>query len=354
MTTRSDLALAGSNTKPEAPSAPANRRLSPFVGVALASFGALILALAINSHLLPEPAPYDRVSVDAEPSSYADLGLTEDARTAAAIRRLEWRTPGVRGPVAAALVATGPDQRAVALDWQNFVTEPVLFSDLSVKEVSKVLAAIRDNVPPDATLLSWWDFSRKVRLIAQRRAPLDDPQARGLLFPAAWMGSSDRVLSGERAFWGKGAAKPDEELFSRYIDALLLEEAAGAETLRALVPDGNAFIAVHLSDIWKAATANPGRIGIAYRDFPAAGQSHGVMKAVRQWMDEAKFNGAYAVEPIGNAVRIHYLTDKSSSNTLLAKLLPFSESNPLLLNEFELVYQHRGFWIYKIKPKAAS
>lgn len=323
-------------------------------GLALAAAGAVIAALALNSALLPDATPYERVAVAADPSSYAELGLADQKQEAAGIRRFEWRTQGVRGPVASALVATDENQRTVALDWQNFVTEPVIYSDLSVKEVGKVLTAIRDNVPENATILSWWDLSRKIRFLAQRQAPLDDPQARGLLVPSAWKRSAGSVLADETAFWGKGVPQSEQQTFSRYIDALMLEESAGADALRALAPGREAYIAVHLSDIWKAASIRPESISIAYRDFPGAGQSHGVMKAVRQWIGESKIEGAYAVEPVGNAVRIHYLTNKASAGTLLAKLLPFSESNPLQLKEFELVYQHRGFWIYKIKPKEST
>lgn len=329
----------------------ASRRPWAKAGIGLALAGAALVALVINSTLQPEPVPYERVSVAVEPASYADVGLGEESRKDANIHRLEWRTEGVRGPVASALVATGPDRRMVALDWQNFVTEPVLSADLSIKEVGKVLAAIRQHVPETATLLSWWDLSRKIRFVAQRQAPLDDPLARGLMVPSAWVQSSGRVLSQEQAFWGQGVPQGDEETFGRFIDALAMDEAAGAEALRALAPAGDAYVAVHLSDIWKAASARPDKISIAYRDFPATNQAHGVIKAARQWMREAKMDGAYSVEPIGSAVRLHYLTNKESENILLAKLLPFSESNPLLLKDFELVYQHRGFWIYRIVPK---
>jgi hydroxylamine oxidation protein HaoB len=320
-------------------------------GIGLALAGAILMALAINSALQPDPVPYERVPVAVEPASYADLGLGKGSRRDANIHRLEWRTQGVRGPVASALVATGPDSRMVALDWQNFVTEPVLSADLSIKEVGKVLAAIRQHVPETATLLSWWDLSRKIRFVSQCKAPLDDPLARGLMVPSAWSQSSDRVLSQEQAFWGQGVPKADEETFGRFIDALMMDEAAGAEALRALAPAGDVYIAVHLSDIWKAASARPDKISITYRDFAATNQAHGVIKAARQWMREAKIDGAYSVEPIGSAVRLHYLTNKESENMLLAKLLPFSESNPLLLKDFELVYQHRGFWIYRIVQK---
>jgi len=329
----------------------ASKRPFAKAGIGLAVAGAALLVLAINSALQPDPVPYERVSVAVEPASYADVGLGEESRKDANIHRLEWRTAGVRGPVASALVATGPDRRVVALDWQNFVTEPVLAADLSVTEVGKVLAAIRQHVPETATLLSWWDLSRKIRFIAQRQAPLDDPLARGLLVPSAWSQSSGRVLSQEQAFWGQGVPKADEETFGRFIDALLMDEAAGAEALRSLAPASDVYVALHLSDIWKAASARPDKISIAYRDFPATNQAHGVIKAARQWMHEAKMDGAYSVEPIGSAVRLHYLTSKESENILLAKLLPFSESNPLLLKDFELVYQHRGFWIYKVVPR---
>ncbi len=329
----------------------ASKRPFAMAGLGIALAGAVLVALAINSALQPAPFPYERAAVAVEPASYADVGLDEQARKDASIHRMEWRTQGVRGPVASALVATGPDRRMVALDWQNFVTEPVLSADLSVKEVGKVLAAIRQHVPETATLLSWWDLSRKIRLVAHRQAPLDDPLARGLMVPSAWSQSSGQVLSQEQAFWGQGVPKGDEAAFSRFIDALMMDEADGAEALRALAPAGDVYVAVHLSDIWKAASARPDKISIAYRDFPATNQAHGVIKAARQWMLDAKMDGAYSVEPIGGAVRLHYLTNKQSENILLAKLLPFSQSNPLLLRDFELVYQHRGFWIYKIAAK---
>ncbi|MEQ1716905.1 MAG: hydroxylamine oxidation protein HaoB, partial [Hyphomicrobium sp.] len=265
------------------------------------------------------------------------------------VKKLEWRVAGVREAVAAAFVATDADGRNVALDWRNNVTEPVFSTDLTMTEVSKVLAAIREHVPADAVVLSWWDLSRKIRLIAQRQAPLDDPQARGLILPAAWNSVSGLVDSSEREFWGKGVPKADGEKFTSYIDALLLDEAKGADSLRALAPGGkDVYVAVHLSDVWKAAAARPDLIEIAYRDFPAAGQSHGVMKATREWISGQKIEGGYAVEPIGNAVRLHYFAKKVSSELLIAKMLPFSTSNPMRLERLQLVYQHRGFWVYKL------
>ena len=324
------------------------------VGIGLAAAGAALLGLAINSTFQPDVPPYERVSVSVDTAVAANMGLADEQLQSGGLHRLEWRATDVRNPVASALVMKGQDRRLVALDWQNSVTEPVFSTDLSTSEVSKVLTAIREHVAASATVLAWWDMSRKIRLIAQRAAPLDDPQARGLMVPSAWTHSADKILANEQSLWGEGVPPSDEAYFSRFIDALLMDEHAGAAALRELASDGETYVAVHLSDIWKAASARPNRIAIAYRDFPGAGLAHGVIKAARQWMNESKMDNAYAVEPIGNAVRLHYLTNKESAQTLLTKLLPFSESNPMLLSEFELVYQHRGFWIYRIKPKGKT
>lgn len=315
--------------------------------IVMMALGAIMTGLAINSALQPAELPYEKAIVDALPDAFKAMALPA-SDTALQVKKLEWRVPGVRGAVAEAFVATDADGRNVPLDWRNNVTEPVLSADLTMTEVSKVLTAIREHVPSDAVVLSWWDLSRKIRLIGQRQAPLDDPRARGLILPAAWHSASSLVNASEVAFWGKGVPAAEGEKFTSYIDALLLDEPKGADALRALAPGKDVYVAVHLSDVWKTAAARPDRIEIAYRDFPGAGQSHGVMKATREWISGQKIVGGYAIEPVGNAVRLHYFSSKASSDLLIAKLLPFSTSNPMQLKRLQLVYQHRGFWIYRL------
>lgn len=315
--------------------------------------GAILVGLAVNSALQPAEMPYEKLTVDAQPDAYKAAAL-RDAGPAMPVKRLEWRTPGVREALATTLVATDTDGRNVSLEWQNNMTEPVFFADLNGNEVDKVLTAIQEHVPTDAVVLSWWDLSRKIRLIAQRQAPLDDPVARGLIVPTAWSSVSDRVAAEERAFWGKGVPQSDGETFTSFIDALLLDELKGAEALQALAPGKDIYVAVHLSDVWKAAVTRPDRIEIAYKDFPGSGQSHGVMRGTQKWIREHNIDGGYAVDLIGNAVRLHYLKNESSSDMLITKMLPFSTSNPMELEKLDLVYQHRGFWIYKLKTKSGT
>lgn len=269
----------------------------------------------------------------------AGLGLAPDA-----LRRIEITSPEERRPVATGLVALdGP--RLAPLVWRNEVTEPILFADVSASDATKVLSAIREHVPEGAIVLAWWDLSRAIRATTTKDAPLDDPQARGLLIPQAW---TEAATTESRRF-GAGTPPRDAEKFSRFIDALLSDEVSGANSLKELASGRPAYVAVHISDVWKAAAAQPERLTIAYKDFPSSGVSHGVIKSATQWMRDNKIDGAFAVEPLGGATRLHYFERKNDSDALIAKLLPFSTSNPLQLDNLELAYQHKGWWVYRLK-----
>jgi hydroxylamine oxidation protein HaoB len=310
--------------------------------------GAALLAWAAYSSLRPPGAPYE-MRFSPMPagalSEVAEYGLDS-----APLERIEITAPDARRPIATAIVMRAADGRLAPLSWRNAVTEPVFFAELVPSDAAKVLAAIREHVPSEAVVLSWWDFSRLIRSVAGRQAPLDDPLARGLLAPAAWRSSGDHVSEQQRSLWGAGVPNNDGEGFAKFIHALLLDEAHGAAALAEIAGGKPAYLAVRLSDIWKAAAVHPDRVSIAYKDFPGASGAHGVMKAASQWMQERKIEGGYAVEPIGAAIRLHYLPRKSDSELLIARLLPFSTSNPMRLERFDLVYQHKDYWIYKLKP----
>jgi hydroxylamine oxidation protein HaoB len=237
---------------------------------------------------------------------------------------------------------------ATPLGWRNAVTEPVFFADIDPADTAKVLAAIREHAPTEAVVFAWWDMSCRIRALAGRQAPLDDPLARGLLTPSAWTVNVAAINENQRAYWGAGVPSGEGEAFAKFIDTLLMDEARGVAALVEIAGGREVFVAVHLSDAWKAAAARPDLLSIAYRDFPGGGDTHGVMKAAREWLQENGIEGGFAVEPMGGAIRLHYLPRKTDSARLLARLLPFSTSNPLKLERLELVYQHKGYWIYKL------
>jgi hydroxylamine oxidation protein HaoB len=330
--------LRAKRSNPEARGVGVNRAL----GAALIALGAALMGWSAYSTLRPI-AHYDAKLSPAPPDATKD---TEGFRIKSELlQQIAVKTPDERRPVATGLVAHDRNQRLVPLVWRNGVTESIFFADVSAADLVKVLTAIREHAPEDAVVLAWWDLSRAIRLIAERDAPLDDSEARGLQLPAAWTEARDI----ERARWGAGASAQSAQAFGDFIDAMLSDEARGAETLRKLAGGKPAYVVAHISDVWKAAATRPERLSIAYKDFPSSGVSHGLIKSAQQWMRENRIDGAFAVEPMLGATRLHYFQRKDDAETLIAKLLPFSTSNPMRLERFELVYQHKGWWIYRLK-----
>ncbi|MEK4034135.1 hydroxylamine oxidation protein HaoB [Methylocystis sp. IM3] len=311
------------------------------VGAALVVAGLGLIGWAGYSAL--QPVSHYALSLATAPADeakeVASLGLPPEA-----LQHVEITSPDERRPIANGLVAR-EGERLAPIVWRNEVTEPILFADISASDAAKVLAAIREHAPEDAVILAWWDLSRAIRAATKRNAPLDDPQARGLLIPPTWTEAGPV----ERRRWGAGAAPQSAESFGEFIDALLSDEATGAAALARLAGGKRAFVAVHISDIWKAAAARPERLSIGYKDFPSSGVSHGVIKSATQWMREQKIDGGFAVEPMGGATRLHYFQRKGDESALIAKLLPFSTSNPMQLEKLALVYQHKGWWVYELR-----
>ena len=311
-------------------------------GAGLIAIGLCLLGWAGASALRSRPSYTLSINAasDAGRRELAIFKLAPDVM----IENIDVSAPEERRPIATGRVAR-EGERLTPLLWRNAVTEPIFFADTSAADLATTLAAIRDHAGPEDIVLAWWDLSRAIRLVAKRDAPLDDPLARGLLIPASWSDAADA----ERARWGTGAAASTQERFTRFIEALTLPENEGAARLAQLANGRPCFIAVHISDIWKAAAAAPTKLSIAYKDFPSSGVSHGVIKSAKQWMQDNRIDGGFAAEPMGGATRLHYFMRKGDSDALIAKLLPFSTSNPAQLVDFDLVYQLKGYWIYRLK-----
>ncbi|WP_292532453.1 hydroxylamine oxidation protein HaoB [Methylocystis sp.] len=317
-------------------------RIRLIVGVALIVFGFALIGWAIYAGLNPS-VPFEArlAPISAEAAKDVEgFGLPAER-----LQQIQVSAKDERRPLAAGVVARDDAGRLTPLVWRNQVTEPMLFSDVSAEDAAKVLAAIREHTPQDAVVLAWWDFSRAIKLVAGRAAPLDDAEARGLLLPAAWSAAAAM----ERPRWGAGVPTSSANSFTRFIDALLnADEAHASEALKTLAGGKPAYVAVRISDVWRLAAVRPEKLSIAYKDFAATGVSHGLIKSAQQWLRDEKIDGGFAVEPIGGATRLHYLERKSDGDRLIARLLPFSTSLPAPLTRFSLVYQHKGWWIYQL------
>jgi hydroxylamine oxidation protein HaoB len=129
----------------------------------------------------------------------------------------------------------------------------------------------------------------------------------------------------------------------------------GAAMLRELTGGREAYVAVHLSDLYKLGLMRPERLDVAYKDFPLqGGDVHGLSGMVKRWQADNKHT-AYSVHGLSeNLVRAYFLTGDKSGNTLLAQMLPFTTSNPLEFQDLKLVYQQGGYWVYKIPATQSS
>ncbi len=318
-----------------------NPRIRLIAGVALIVFGFALLGWAIYAGLNPT-APFEArlAPISTETAKEAEgFGLKAEQ-----LQQIEVSAKDERRPLAVGVVARDDAGRLTPLVWRNQVTEPILFADVSATDAAKTLAAIREHTPQEAVVLAWWDVSRAIRLVAKRDAPLDDAEARGLLLPAAWPAAAS-----ERARWGAGAPASSADNFTRFIDALLEpDEARASEALKKLAGGKPAYICLRISDVWRLAAARPQQLSIAYKDFAATGVSHGLIKSAQQWLRDEKIEGGFAVEPMGSATRLHYFERKSDGDRLIARLLPFSTSLPSQLTRLSLVYQYKGWWIWRV------
>ena len=318
-------------------------RIRLIAGVALIVFGFALLGWAIYAGLNPT-APFETrlTPISAEAAKDVEgFGLTPER-----LQQIEVSAKDERRPIATGVVARDDAGRLTPLTWRNQVTEPIFFADVSASRYGEGSRRNpRTYVPQDAVVLAWWDFSRAIRLVAGRAAPLDDAEARGLLLPAAWSAAG----AAERARWGAGVPTSSANSFTRFMDALLdSDEARASEALKKLADGKPAYVAVRISDAWMLAAARPQQLSIAYKDFAATGVSHGLIKSAQQWMRDQKIESGFAVEPMGGATRLHYFQRKSDGDRLIARLLPFSTSLPSPLTRFSLVYQHKGWWIYRL------
>ena len=101
----------------------------------------------------------------------------------------------------------------------------------------------------------------------------------------------------------------------------------------------------------------PDQFDITYKNFPMEGNMHGLIGYLKNWMQENNFT-TYTLQSISDKmVRGYFLRTDKSSNSLIAKMLPFTNSNPLDLQPVQLIYQQGGYWVYQIpsaNPAPAS
>jgi hydroxylamine oxidation protein HaoB len=332
---------------------PSNRIL-PSLGIFLVAGGFLVLCWLAYLWLSPGAAPYHyKLVEEGGVDKFGKLGL--EAWPDLGISKQEVLVEGVDQPVAVAYLARRGNAPPVMLSWENRSDEPVVFVDVKLSELTVLATAIAKHVPKDAAILAWWDTSRQIRLLTGYQTVFNSHLRQPLLMPSLWRARSGAIEKYEREFWRAPASAEESQKFQRFADALAADPKEGVAMLRELTGGGEAYVAVHLSDLYKLGLMRPDRLSVAYKDFPLqGGDVHGLSGMVKRWLVDNNHT-AYTVHGLSeNLVRAYFLADAKTGNTLLAQMLPFTTSNPLEFQALQLVYQQGGYWVYKIPPTQPS
>ena len=304
--------------------------------------------------LSPGQAPYHyKMTEEGGIEKFSKLGL--DAWPDLGISKQEILVEGVDEPVAVAYLARRGNTKPVMLAWENLTGEPVIFVDSKLSELTLLAPAIAKHVPKDAAILAWWDTSRQIQLLTGVETVFTSHLSEPLITPSFWRPRIEAIEKYEREFWGSTASAEERGKFQRFADALSAEATEGAAMLRELTGGREAFVVVHISDLYKLGLMRPDRIGVAYKDFPLKGGNvHGLSAMVKRWLTDNNYTSQTVHGLSENNVRAYYLTDDKSGNTLLAQMLPMTTSQPLEFKAVQLVYQQGGYWVYKIPSAQPS
>lgn len=295
----------------------------------------------------PGPAPYRYQLAEEGPvSRFPQLGL--EAWPDLTIARYEVYAEGVDQPLAAGHTAKRGQSAPILLDWENRTSELLVSLDGKLPELAALSAAIAKHAPKDALILAWWDTSRQINLLSARDTLFKSHVGEPLIAPAMWRARADAIRKYESEFWGAKPSDEERRKFQRFADALLAEPQKGAAILRELAGSREAYIAIHVTDLYKLGLLRPGQFDITYKNFPMEGNMHGLIGYLKQWMQDNNFI-TYTLQSLNDKmVRGYFLREPESSQTLIAQMLPFTQSQPLDLQAVQLIYQQGGYWVYKI------
>jgi hydroxylamine oxidation protein HaoB len=329
------------------------KRALPLFGIVLIAGGLFVLGSLAASYWEPSPPPFTyELLAEGKAEKFPELGLTEQADLA--VKKYELRVSGVDKPIAGFHVASKDGTPPVLLEWKNYLNEPVLTLTGTMKETKGLAKAIGKYAPGNARILGWWDTSRRLKLLSGSNVVFDENLARPVFVPSMWTGRSDVIVERDRKFWSAPSGNQSVKQFDKLVDALLSDEVVGMAKLRQLVGEGEVYVVLHQSDVFKIGALAPKRISVGYKDFPVSGKMHGQIKRIKEWIKQ-EGHKAHAVMSISDQLRrVFFLTDVTSTETLIARMLPFDTSNPFRIEGLSVVYQIGGYWVYKLQATKVS
>ena len=296
----------------------------------------------------PVPAPYHYELVkEGNPAAFPELEL--GAWPDLQLKQYDVQVEDVRKPVAQATVAQ-QGNTSVLISWQNNTRDILHTLDRKASELSAVATAMKAHAEPDALILGWWDTSRQMNLLSGHETLFSSHMNEPLIIPMDWVEQSGDIRDYEEQFWQSSTSQQERDQFKQFGAALTATPAEGIAKLRALVgSEREAYIIVHVTDLYRLGLIYPDKLGVAYQNLPLTGNMHGMINQMKVQLAQNEFD-TYTLQSISDSeIRVFFLSDEQSSETLLAKMLPFTEKDsPLELEVAQLTYQNGSYWVYKI------
>ena len=345
--------IAGAAQTMEGALTRSSNRILPSLGIFLVAGGFLVSGWFAYLWLKPEPAPYRYQLVEeGGVGKFTNLGL--DAWPDLKIGKYEVRVDSVDKPIAMVYRATHGDASHVLLSWENHISEPVGSVDSNLSDLTKVSTELAKHVPKGAVVLAWWDISRQVRLLAGCDTLFTSHLGEPVIAPSQWKGRDDAIKKYEQEFWGAPAPDEESRKFQRFADALAADSEKGTAILRELAGAREAYVVVHVTDLYKLGLMRPERLDMAFKDFPLTGNVHGLAAQVKAWMHSKEYE-SYTLQSLSERmVRAYFIRDSKNGKTLLSLMLPFMDRTPFELQALQPIYNHGGYWVYKIPSAQPS
>jgi len=305
--------------------------------------------VSYETWLKPKDVPYQyQKQSSGNPQQYPELELNDWPELT--ISRYDVVVPDVAKPIAQATVAQRDGSAPVLVQWKNNSKQILHSLDWKSNELSALAKAISQYAPQDALLVAWWDLSQQLNLLTGYDTLFTSHLKEPLIIPQHWQENSQAIDRYENEFWQNAASQKEIEQFEPFSQALTAKPEQGVAKLRELIgSDREAYLIIHVTDLYKLGLMYPEKIGVAYQNFPLSGNIHGMINHMKVQLKENDFD-TYTLQSITDTeIRVYFLTDEDSSQTLLAQMLPFTDKPaPMELEAIQLLYQKGGYWLYQI------
>jgi hydroxylamine oxidation protein HaoB len=302
----------------------------------------------------PAPAPYQYQLLESETVDHAELEL--DAWPELTLSKYQVKAADIDKPIAHAILARRGDELPVLINWESHTSELFLAADRKPEEITGLADAINKHAAPDARILAWWDTAQQLKLLTGRDTLFNGHLNEPLIIPDQWQDQREAILAYENQFWQAKVSQPQRDQFQRFSEALVSSPEQGLAMLRQMTDNAEeAYLIVHVTDLYKLALMQPDKFGVTYQNFPMTGNMHGLINHMKVLLDQNEFD-TYTLQSLSDqAIRVFFLDDEKSSETLMAQLFPFVEKTaPTELQLMQLIYQHGGYWVYQIPLQTAK